>query len=323
MRIGVAVCMVFLGCTDSSQTGDGGASAGGHFTYSFDEKVFRIEARAGATPENVSAKLERFGSSTRDRWLVPSHDGAWLVLSTERVTCSLGECLAIAPRDLSSLSLIAPGGDEVSMAGVAAVTNAGTAVIFSSQDGPHEVDLWLTRKSGSTWGAATLLTGSSSYAYNNMPALTFDEQRVYFDCGREPYPESGGNDACEVRLDGSGFRVVVTPATLPDARQNYVQFPHDSLDGVLFESTWTIEGDRPETIWQLADGGSPRPIGKVFTNAVSPCGLPDGRFGVLWLSRPGNMGGAHELALAARDGSLITTLTPGVDVQDIGVGCSD
>ena len=29
-----------------------------------------------------------------------------------------------------------------------------------------------------------------------------------FDCGTEPYPESGGNHACEVGLDGGGFSIM-------------------------------------------------------------------------------------------------------------------
>ena len=58
---------------------DGGglpASVGAYFTYTFEDKVFRIDARAGSTPEDVSARLARFGAGTRDRWLVPSLNGA-------------------------------------------------------------------------------------------------------------------------------------------------------------------------------------------------------------------------------------------------------
>ncbi|MFZ5440717.1 MAG: hypothetical protein ACOZQL_11970 [Myxococcota bacterium] len=314
-----------LACGSNRAPGtDGGTSSGaGHFTYTFGDRVYRVEARVGATPEDVSAALARFGAGTRDRWLIPSHDGAWLVVSTDRLACSLGECLAIAPANVSSLALVTPGGAEVAVEGTPAVSNDGQTVVYASSDGPHELDLWQTKKAGSTWGAAVLLTGSSMAAYNNMPALTFDGQRVLFDCGAEPYPESGGNDACEVRLDGSGFRVLVRPSTLPGTRENFVQFPHDSLDGVLFQGSWPIAAETPETIWLLPASGAPTPLGRSFSNAVSPCGLRDGRWGLLWLSRPGNASGAHELSLAARDGALLGTLTPGVDVSDIGIGCSD
>lgn len=304
-------------------SGGGTASGAGHFTYGFQDKVFRIEARIGATTENVSTSLARFGMGTRDRWLVPSLDGAWLALSTDRLTCSMGECLAVTPRDLSSLTLVTPGGMELSVEGTPAITIAGDTIIYSSQEGPHQVDLWLTKKSGSTWGAATLLTGGSSAAYNNMPALTFDERRVLFDCGAEAYPESGNTDACEVRLDGTGFKVLVRPSTLPNTRENFVQFPHDSLDGVLFQGSWPIASSTPETIWLLPTTGAPTPIGRALENSVSPCGLRDGRIGLLWLGRQGNAAGAHELTLAGRDGAFLGSLTPGVDVSDIGIGCSD
>jgi hypothetical protein len=143
-----------------------------------------------------------------------------------------------------------------------------------------------------------------------------------FDCGTEAYPESGGNQACAVRLDGTQFRVVVSATTLPSTREQFVQFPHDSLDGVLFQGSWPIGGDSPETIWLVKEGSAPSPIGKEFPNSVSPCGLPDGRFGMLWLGRAGNAAGAHELTLATRQGTLETVLTPNVDVTDIGIGCS-
>ena len=324
MRIGPAVvaCALF-GCGSTAGT-DGGSSVpgAGHFTYAVGDKVFRIEAKEGATAVDVSAQLP--GTATRDRWLVPSHDGVFQALSTDRITCSMGECLAAGRVDSpATLALVKAGDTEVVLEGTPAISNDGTRIVYPSQGGPHAIDLFLTTKSGSTWSAPVLLTGASTRAYNNMPSLTFDETRALFDCGQEPYPESGNNDACEVKLDGSGFRVVVSPSTLPNARQNWVQFPHDSLDGVLFESSWPIDGDSPETVWQLPATGAPKPIGKAFGNAVSPCALRDGRFGVLWLTRPGNSAGVHELTLVARDGTLLATLTPGIDVNDIGIGCSD
>ena len=335
MRSILGLVLTLAACTGPSNndggTGGGGAGSGGgggttgtgHFTWTFNDQVFRIEARVGAVAENVSTALARFGSGTRDRWLIPSVDGAWLVVSTDRISCGQGECLAITPRDLSSLTLVKPGGVEIGVEGTPAVSNAGDVVIFSSSDGPHEIDLWLTRKSGTTWAAASLLTVNSTAQFNNAPALTFDGQRVLFDCGLHRDAETGSNDSCEVKLDGTGFRVLVRSTTLPTSRNDFVQFPHDSLDGVLFQGSWPIGADSPETIWLLPATGAPTAIGSRFENAVSPCGLRDGRFGLLWLGRPGNASGAHELTLAARDGSLVGSLTPGVDVTDIGIGCSD
>lgn len=327
--LGAVVCGAWFGCGIASMpdaggsTGGGGGSASGHFTYGVGDRVFRVEARVGASPQDVSSSLSRFGTGTRDRWLIPSPNGAHLVLSTDRLSCTLGECLVIAPADLSTLTLVRPGGTEVSLEGTPALTDDGATIVFPSRDGPHETDLWVTRKSNGVWTTATLLTGAATTAYNNMPALTFDGQRVLFDCGTQPYPESGGNDACVVALDGTGLRTLVRSTALPNARQDFVQFPHDSLDGVLFQSAWPIGAESPESIWLLPPTGAPTAIGSALSNAVSPCGLRDGRWGVLWLSRPGNAAGLHELTLMARDGAVLGALTPNVDIADIGIGCSD
>lgn len=312
----------------STSTSVGGSTGDGHFTYGFQDRVYRIEARVGATPEDVSAALEAFTTAdnpARDRWLVPSHSGAHLVLSTDRLTCSLGECLAIAPSDLSSLALVRPDDQDVSLEGTPAINDAGDTIVYSTTGGPHASDLYLIRRTGPGWGAPVLLTGDSSFEFNNMPAMTFDETRVLFDCGstRDPEDTDTTTASCEVALDGSGFRVLVDANALADGVNDFVQFPHDSLDGVLFQGSWPIDDISPEAIWLLLANGTPTPIGKAFTNSVSPCGLPDGRFGILWLEGPGNEAGAHELTLVARDGTLIGVLTPGVDVSDIGIGCSN
>ena len=69
------------GAGGAAQGGAGGVGAGGglpgRFTYSVEAEVFRIEAALGATPENVSEALGRFGSGG-DAWLMPSPNGEQL-----------------------------------------------------------------------------------------------------------------------------------------------------------------------------------------------------------------------------------------------------
>jgi hypothetical protein len=208
--------------------------------------------------------------------------------------------------------------------GMSAIDNTGTKIVFSTNGGPNAVDLYLTTYDGAAWSEPVLLTGESTYAYNNMPAMDAAGTRVTFDCGANPYPEDGANDACEVALDGTGFRKLVGPDALPGARYDKVQFPHYAPDGLLFEASFPVNDDTPEIVWLLPlGGGEPQPIGQNFPNSVSPCALPDGRFVLLWLGREGNDEGKHELTLVARDGTLITTLTPDVDVADIGIGCGE
>lgn len=313
------------GFADAGPRGDAGPlpTVTGHAYYAVGDRAYRIAVAAGAAPFDVSAALDAHGPGTRDRWITASPDGTWLVLAADRGGCG-GECLVRVPGDLSRVEAVMPDGVELYPEGTPAITQGGDRIVFSSRDGPHETDLWITTLSGTTWSTPVLLTAAATRPYNNMPALDRDGTRAYFDCGQEPYPEGGNNDACSVGLDGSGFAIVTSAAALPDARQTHVQNPHPHPDGVLFEAAWPIGEESPETIWLLpTGGGAPQPIGRTFGNAVSPCALADGRFLFLWLARPGNDDGKHELALAARDGTILHALTPGVDVADIGLGCSD
>ncbi len=298
-------------------------AGGGHFYYELAGRLLRIQAKAGAQPENMSLKLNAVSRGNRDRYAGASLDGKWLVFAGDRFGCQ-GECLLRVAGDLASGEAVKPGGEEIYPEGVSAITTSGDLIIFPAEGGPHRTDLWATRKQGAGWSAKQLLTGASTYAYNNMAALTFDGQRVTFDCGEVPYPEGGNNDACEVSVTGTGFKKLVGRDALPNPRQNHVQNPHEGLDGLLFEAAWPVGGNSPEIVWlKPKAGGNPTAIGKEFNNSVAPCPLPDGRYGILWLGGPGNPSGKHELTLVDRDGSKGVVLTPGVDVVDEGVGCSD
>ncbi len=298
-------------------------AGGGHLYFTLGDRVLRIPAKAGAQPENVSLALDRQGRGTRDRYLTASLDGAWMVLAGGRFGCE-GECLIKVPRDLSAAEVVKPGGAIVYPEGVSAITVNGDLIVFPATGGPHRMDLWVTRRQGTSWSAKQLLTGGSTYPYNNMPALSFDGQRITFDCGQVAYPEGGVNDACEVSVTGTGFKKLVGRDALPNPRQDHVQNPREGLDGLLFEAAWPVGGNSPEIIWLLPKGGgTPTAIGKNFNNSVAPCPLPDGRWGLLWLGGPNNPTGKHELYVSERDGSRATVLTPNVDIVDNGVGCSD
>lgn len=293
-------------------------AGGGHLTWTYGDEVFRAAAEEGAETENVSRLL---GGGGRDRLLTVSPNGEWMTMSAERFDCA-GECLVRVSWDLASGEAVKAGGSDVYVNGISAITDDGNTIVYSSSGGPHDVDLWATTRSDSGWSAPLLLTGDSGYAYNNMPALGTDGASVTFDCGVEPYPESGGNDACKVQIDGTGFTRLIGPDALPDARNSYVQNPHEGPAGLFFESSWPIDGQNPETIWMLPTGEStPVPLGARYENAVAPCALPDGRVAMLWLG--GNDNGYHELVVSEADGSASFSLTPGVDVTDIGIGCGE
>ncbi|MBN2548653.1 MAG: hypothetical protein JXB15_05830, partial [Anaerolineales bacterium] len=121
-------------------------------------------------------------------------------------------------------------------------------------------------------------------------------------------------------IDGSGFRVVLTPEQGPDGgSQNALHSPHQAPDGSLvFESDW----GGGELLWRLPAGGSaPALIRPDLTNDNTPCVLPDGRIASLWLNRPGNPAGVHEIKVMAADGSAYFMALVDEDVVDLGLGC--
>lgn len=302
------------------------ALTGGHLYYTFDHKVFRVAAQRGALSENVSDALTRFGSPGDDARITASRDSRWMLVSSSRFDGGTNDSLVLVPSDLSRVEVIRPGGRAVTPEGVAAIAaGAGDLVVYASTGGPHMVDIFATRRQNGLWSDPQLLTGASTYPYNNMPALTLDGTRVTFDCGQNPYPETGANDACEVAVDAKGFRRRVTPSMVANPRQTYVQNPHEGADGLYFEAAWPIPGRdvAPEIIWMLPTaGGPPMPV-LPSDNAVSPCALPDGRYAALWLAGPANTRGDHELAVFDRAAGTSIVLTPGRDVTDIGIGCGD
>lgn len=303
---------------------------GGHVYYTYEGHVHRIAATPGAVPENISTALDRFGAAGEDVRITASRDSRWMLLDSERFGGCTDTCLVLVPSDLSRVEVVRPGGRAFTPEGISAISaGTGALIVYPSVGGPHMVDLFATRREGGGWSAPTLLTGASTYPFNNMPALTFDGTKVTFDCGQNAFPETGNNDACEVGVDGTGFRRLASSSMLPNARQTHVQNPHWGLDGLLFEAAWPVDsGDpqvvlRPEIIWRLpGDGGLPVPHQR-FDNSVAPCTMPDGRYAFLWLGSPNNANGDHELAVANREATSAFVLTPKVDVTDIGIGCAD
>lgn len=307
------------------------ALTGGHVYYSWDNHVFRIDARPGAAPENVSTMLDKFGVAGDDQRLTASLDGRWMLVDSARFGCGSTACLVLVPNDFSHVEVVRPGGRAFTPEGVSAISSgAGDLIVYPTTGGPHQIDLFATRRrAAGVYSDPVLLTAASTYPFNNMPAITFDGTKVSFDCGQNPFPETGNNDACEVNVDGTGFRRLVGATTLPNPRQTHVQNPHWGLDGLLFEAAWPVDsGDpevlyRPEIIWKLPrDGGQPTP-NAAFDNSVNPCTLPDGRYAFLWLAGPDNARGDHELSVSNREATSAFVLTPRVDVTDIGIGCSD
>lgn len=289
----------------------------GHVTFASGDAVFRIEARTGASPENLSARLTA-GSRAADRRVNLSPAGTRYVFETGNLGCETGTCLAIAPvADLGAATLVRVGGAPIDAAeSRSAVDDGGSLVVFAATGGPHERDLYATRDDGSGWSAPVLLTADSPYAWNDTPSLSADASHVLFDCGPTANAGAGGS-ICEVGTDGSELGVVLTPDDAPAGTADAGPLHHAVYDGedVVFEAAW--DGER---IWRMGGAGL-APIADGANNDNSPCVLPDGRIASVYLGRDGNTSGRHELKVMAADGSAPLMLVLDRDLTDEGLGC--
>jgi hypothetical protein len=182
------------------------AGDGGRVTYTLGERVYIIEAREGAAPEDLSAALEAISPGSFDEVLNISPDGQWLILETDRFDreCPLsGSCLALVRTDLSSAEIVRTPDGPLEWQGMAAVANGGELLVYAASGGPHELDLWAVRRSQGRWDSPTLLTDASPFDWNHQPALAASGNTALFDCGPEPYGAEG-TAICEVGRDGWG-----------------------------------------------------------------------------------------------------------------------
>jgi hypothetical protein len=313
---------------------EGGAVAEGtgQIVYNvFDGDLFRIAARVGATPENISQALAALAPTTDpspvtspsaspvaepvvlDAWVGTAADGGWLVIGTERLhpDCAGWACLVIMPADLSSAEVVTIDGQVIHPEGPAAIAGGGNLVVYADDGGPHELDLWAITRAGENWNAPVLLTGASPYANHVDPAISADGTRIVFECADQPYG-ADGTALCEVGSDGTGFRVALAPADVPAGATAALRQPAYAPDGsIVFEASWD------STIWRLPVGTAmPEPVGAGYYNDATPCVLPDDRVASLWSDRPDG-GGMHELKVMTADGTSYAMLVTGMDIEDI------
>ena len=344
----LAVLLSAVGCGGNGDrvsvpTGDGGASANldlagtddagnspvdlagvatTHVAYrlSEDGHIYRVAAVSGAVPEDVSAGLTSAGD---DSAVGLSRDGAWLGILTTRFGCGSWSCLALVATSPTGKTdttgtLVMAGGAVVHSEGRPAIARDAAFVVYSAE-GTHMRDLWIAKRSaggGMTFDMPVQLTTNSAYAIHELPALSADEQTIVADC------EDANSDQttlCTIGIDGKGAtQALVTLSQGPNGVGSGTEVHSGDFlpDGSLvFEADWEAE-----QIWRRSGNGSIAQVASTFTNDNSPCALPDGRVVSLWLERPGNPMGYHELKVMTTSGDY-TMLVTGVDVTDIGLGC--
>jgi hypothetical protein len=285
-------------------------------TYRIDDHLYRIEAAAGATAEDLTVALDALEPRAPDEGVNISPDGGWLLFSTERFGCGGWACLALVDSGVvSGAAVTVTGTGVIHTEGRSAVASGGNLIVYPTFDGPHSQDLFAITDDGTGWSAPQLLTADSPFQFHDFPAISGDGLKVLMDCG----DVSGEASLCEVGCDGTGFVTLLSPGdAVAPAGAEGLHHPDYAADGSYLVE---IRIDGNDTLWSLAAAGvAPTPVGGL-TNDNSPCGLADGRVASLWLERPGNGDGFHELKVMAADGSDQLMLVTGVDVFDVGLGC--
>jgi hypothetical protein len=309
---------------DSSTTPQSDAAprgTAGYVTFQRQGRIYQISATPGATPEDMTARLDALSpvDEPRDQWINLSPDGEFLVIDSNRFAeeCEGFSCMSIVTATLTEGEVVRVGGTPVRPDARAAVASNGSAIVYPSREGPHELDLWRIERDGDSWKAPVLLTEDSPHAFHEQPTISNNGDTVVFDCGPQQY-HGAGSCVCEVGTDGEGFREVACPDDAPPgttAGQSVHQADYAPDGSIVFEADWM--GER---VWRVpAGGGDAEPIGE-FNNDNSPCVLPDGRIASLWLNRPGG-GGAHELKAMSADGAEFEMLVQDLDLDDTGLGC--
>jgi hypothetical protein len=302
----------------------------GTVVFTLGNDVFRITANPGSSPENLSELV--WGSPRKpDQRINISSNGAWLVWETRNADakCETVGCLIVAPSSNPKATQLVkvpvtlrrpqdPLFDVVTfLAGIPAIDSGGNVIVYPFAT-PEGIGLFTIKRAGSNWTGPASITAQLGTTFNDFPSLSSDGGTVVFDCGDVPYGNEG-TDICQLNTDGTGFvRVFENDARSRDAVQaGALHHPAFNADGsVVFEASWN-----GEQLWRAKKGDAAATRISSVNNDNSPCVLPDGRVVSLWLDRPGNSSGAHELRVVNADGSNPSMLLTGQDIGDIGIGC--
>ncbi len=286
-----------------------------------DNKWHRVAATVGGVVEDLTTPMDAVSSGT-DNFVNTSKDGNWLVANSGRFSCGSGSCLDLFAGTLASGAEVKPGGSSVKSGDARpAVSSGGNVIVYPATGGPHSVDLYAIKKTGSAWSKPLPLTEKSPFAFHHDVSIASDGSRAVFDCGADLYAQPP-TSICEVATDGTGFQEVLSPGDGPDHGASHaLHHPDYTPQGdFVFEADWPSE-----QIWKVARGSkSPVKLSPpTETDDNSPCVLPDGRIASLWLNRPGSTGNAHELKVMKADGSGSVMVLTGTDIVDIGMGCGN
>jgi hypothetical protein len=163
------------------------------------------------------------------------------------------------------------------------------------------------------------VSASSPANFNQRPAVSRDGSKIVYACGPSESSAAPGTALCEASIDGKLLRQIA-PSILDPAppSEAYVASAAYAADGTLL-----VEGnlEAGSQIWRVSGDQAVRVESEDVISEGSPCVLPDGRVASVWAGRL-PQASLHELKVTNADGTNPGVVLEGVDVSDIGIGCS-
>jgi hypothetical protein len=264
---------------DPAEKSDGGgtaAPASDPYAYIFVSKrgFERVALEPGATPESIRDLLPDVERGIEDEWMEISSNGRFFIMETEREGCEDYACLTESKVDPLELATVQIGPELVHSSGPGAISNDGNTIVYTSDQGPHEYDLWAITRARIGWEDKRMLTEDSGWDFNENPTFSPDGSEILFDCHDEQYDPKGGA-ICEVSIEGAELVEVMNSEDGPNpTNDSYVRHASFAPDGsIVFEAYW----DKHVQLWRLPEEGEPELINPTYENDYAPCVLSDGR----------------------------------------------
>lgn len=300
----------------------GRAVAAGEIVYSTTDGIYRVQAVDGAQPENLSTVLDTFWPGGSDIGVNVSHDGEWIIFSSDgRFDCNSG-CVGVLTGDLSAVEPVKfQNGSNLRWVESLAIAAGGNLIVYRDGGGSHVKDLWAITRVGNAWSDPVELTAGSSFDFNSRPSISADGSKVIFSakCSNCNYPT-----IAQVNSDGTGFSILLNPEDGPYGQEpgGFSQPVYAPGGSIVFESDWVASGGAHELIWRLsAVGATPEIVASYYGSDNSPCVLPDGRIVSLRYGGGAEGYSYHQLKVMNADGSNSILPALGAAVLDIGYGC--
>ncbi len=281
-----------------------------YISHMLDGHARVIEAKVSGAVTDISDHLLTLDSG-EESWINISPNGEWLLMESSRLNseCSGWACLIYGKRDLSEFKVImSSSGAVMHPEGFSAIANGGDVIVAHMIEDERN-DIFVSKKTGTDWSTPQSISSTSPSDNNRNPAISANGEEVLFSCGE---------NICMVDIDGSNLKTVIKLSDKPVGSWSQIKSADFDINGdIVFEAE-----DDSERIWRYNRSSlEVSVINASQTNDNSPCVLSDGNIASLWLNRPNNSSGGHELKIMNATGSNYSMIIEDKDISDFGIGC--